>query len=190
MITPGNVIAALWLVWLLGWLLAAAWTASTVAEQSVGARLAHSVFIWAGAALLFMRGDYGILLGAIIPRASWISWLGVALVAAGLGFAGWARMHLGRLWSGSVTLREGHAIVQTGPYGMARHPIYTGLLLALIGTVLTHGTVAALAGFLLILVGVILKIRQEESLMLEHFGADYQAYRRNVPALIPRLPGP
>ena len=81
-------------------------------------------------------------------RETWISWVGVALAATGLGFAGWARIHLGRLWSGRVTLKEDHTIVRTGPYGLVRHPIYTGLLLALVGTVLAQVTVAAIAGLL------------------------------------------
>jgi protein-S-isoprenylcysteine O-methyltransferase Ste14 len=95
-------------------------------------------------------------------------------------------MHLGRLWSGSVTLKEEHVIVRTGPYGLTRHPIYTGLLLALIGTVLVRGTLGAVLGFFLIAIGIWVKVRQEEQLLISHFGDAYRAYRTAVPALVPR----
>lgn len=190
MITSTAIVSALWLVWLVGWLLAAGWTAKTVAHQSPAPRLAHSVFVWLGAALLFFH----LTLGApfevnLLPNSVWVGWGGVILVFVGLGFAGWARYYLGRLWSGSVTLKEDHVIVRTGPYAMTRHPIYSGLLLALIGTTLVRGTIASLLGVLSIAIGIVLKIRQEETLLIEHFGEGYRAYQSEVPALIPRPGG-
>ena len=106
-------------------------------------------------------------------------------MAIGLGLAGWARFHLGRFWSGRVTLKEDHAIIRTGPYRIVRHPIYTGLVMAIAGTGLAQSTVAALAGLVLIVIGLIIKIRQEEQLLTDHFGAAYEAYRTDVRALIP-----
>ena len=187
MMTSTAIVSDLWLVWLLGWLLAAGWTARTVAHQSLAPRLAHSVFVWLGAALLFFH----LTLGApfqvnLLPNSEWVGWGGVILVFLGLGFAGWARYYLGRLWSGSVTLKADHVIVQTGPYAMTRHPIYTGLLLALIGTALVRGTIASLLGVVSIVIGIVLKIRQEESLLIEHFGEGYREYQSQVPALVPR----
>jgi len=109
----------------------------------------------------------------------------VGLVVVGLGFSGWARLHLGRLWSGRVTLKENHEIVRSGPYTFVRHPIYTGLVLAIVGTALTQITLAAIAGLVLATIGLMIKIRQEERLLTEHFGATYESYQRNVRALIP-----
>lgn len=109
------------------------------------------------------------------------------IVACGLGFAAWARIHLGRFWSSTVTLKAEHALIRSGPYALVRHPIYTGLLLALAGTVLVRGTLAALLGFALLVLGVALKIRQEEQLLLAHFGTAYRDYQALVPALVPRF---
>jgi protein-S-isoprenylcysteine O-methyltransferase Ste14 len=188
MITSTAVVSALWLVWLVGWLLAAGWTARTVAHQSAAPRLAHSVFVWLGAALLFFHLTRGAPFQvSLLPNSAWVGWGGVILIFLGLGFAGWARYYLGRLWSGSVTLKADHVIVRTGPYAMTRHPIYSGLLLALIGTALARGTIASLLGVLSIAIGVVLKIRQEESLLIEHFGEGYLAYQSEVPALVPRI---
>lgn len=187
MIPSTAVVSGLWLVWLAGWLLAAGWTAKTVAHQSPASQLAHSVFVWLGAALLFfhltLRAPFQVNL---LSNSAWIGWGGVVLVFVGLGFAGWARVSLGRLWSGAVTLKAEHVIVRSGPYGITRHPIYTGLLVALIGTALVRGTIASLLGVTFIVVGMLLKIRQEETLLIEHFGEGYREYQSQVPALVPR----
>ena len=185
MISPTTTIATLWGIWLLGWLISAGATARTVAEQPASSRLTHSLFIWIGAFLLFFRRSGLDGLTRPLLRAPWVSWVGVALVAIGLAFAGWARFHLGRFWSGWVTLKEDHAIVRTGPYGIVRHPIYTGLLLAFAGTALAQTTLAAVVGFVLVVIGLRIKIRQEERLLTDHFGAAYDAYRADVRALIP-----
>jgi protein-S-isoprenylcysteine O-methyltransferase Ste14 len=185
---PGFLISALWLVWLVAWLLAARRTATTVVRQSRSARVSHSLPIWIGAALLFLHPRrVEILQQPLLPQRAWFVWIGVAVVAIGLGFAGWARVHLGRFWSGMVTIKAEHTLIRTGPYALTRHPIYTGLLVALAGTALARNTVGALLGFFLFLVGFMLKIRQEERLLLEHFGGVYRAYQDEVPALVPRF---
>jgi protein-S-isoprenylcysteine O-methyltransferase Ste14 len=189
MIAPTAVLPAIWLAWLLGWLLAARSTAKTVTQQSVASRLAHSAFVWSGALLLFIHPRRsGILFRPLFPANLWIAWGGVVLVGLGLGFAGWARAHLGPFWSAAVTLQADHALIQSGPYALARHPIYTGLMLALAGTALARTTPAALVGLILLVLGLRLKIRQEERLLSEHFGPAYRAYQTQVPALFPRLP--
>ncbi len=189
-ISPNVCIHVLWSAWLLGWVLAAFGTARTVARQSLGSRLAHGVWLWIGAALLFFvdtsRSGPPLDISLLASRP-WIAWTGVAMVVMGLGHAAWARVHLGRMWSGTVTLKEEHALVRSGPYRLTRHPIYTGLLLALVGTVLVRNTLGAVIGFALTVVGVMLKIRQEERLMIGNFGDAYRQYQAEVPALIPGL---
>jgi protein-S-isoprenylcysteine O-methyltransferase Ste14 len=173
---------------MLAWLLAAAWTARTVARQSARSRLAYTGLMAAGSILLFLRPDaIGSFSGALFPAASWVAWTGVVMAAVGLGFSGWARVQLGRLWSGTVTLKEDHALVRAGPYALTRHPIYTGLLLALLGTTLARDSLAGLVGLALLIAGIVTKVRLEERLLLDHFGDAYRAYRAEVPALIPRL---
>jgi len=169
-----------------GWLISARATAKTVREQPGSSLLAYSLFTWSGALLVFFHPiGPNVLLRPLLPDKIWISWTGVGLVVVGLGFSGWARLHLGRLWSGRVTLKENHEIVRSGPYTFVRHPIYTGLVLAIVGTALTQITLAAIAGLVLATIGLMIKIRQEERLLTEHFGATYESYQRNVRALIP-----
>ena len=111
--------------------------------------------------------------------------VGIALEVAGVSFAIWAREHLGRLWSGSVTLKEDHRIVQSGPYQLARHPIYSGILLGMVGVVLGRGDVAGLLAFALFAAGIARKVAIEEALLTGRFGAEYVAYRSKVAAIIP-----
>src|SRR3954467_11491850 len=185
--SPSRVIAALWLVWLAGWWLGALKSARTVIRESPGSQLSYSVFNWIGAALLFFNAVRGRILSvALFPPMRTVAWIGVALVALGLSYAVWARLHLGKLWSARVTLKTEHRIIKTGPYTITRHPIYTGMLLALVGTVLVRDTVVGLIGFALIATGFVLKLRQEERMLTEHFGDDYRLYRQEVPALVPR----
>jgi protein-S-isoprenylcysteine O-methyltransferase Ste14 len=80
-----------------------------------------------------------------------------ALCLAGFAFAWWARLHLGRLWSAFVTLKADHRIVDTGPYGIVRHPIYTGIILATLALAIVKGTAYAVAGALLVIVGFWIK---------------------------------
>ena len=179
---------ALWLAWVVAWQFAAPFTAPTRSAQSAVARLSHRVPIWFGWALLFIPArNLGLLHDPFVPYYDWIPWFGTATVAFGLGFAGWARVHLGRFWSGRVVLKADHALVRTGPYALTRHPIYTGLLLAFAGTAVARGDIAALAGLSLLVWGFSLKARQEERLLLGHFGEAYRVYQREVPALVPGL---
>lgn len=185
-----SAVGILWLAWLTSWGLASWWTAKTVVRQSSASRLAHGVLIWIGAMLLFMRPRPGLLWVALFPASAGTMWAGVAVCAAGLAYTWWARVHLGRNWSGTVTLKQDHALIRTGPYALTRHPIYTGLLLALIGSALTRDSLAGLVGLAFLLAGIVVKIRQEEALLGGHFGPAYDAYRAEVPALVPRMKRP
>ncbi len=115
-------IPVLWLSWLALW---AAWslgTKQTVRRESRASRLAYHVPLLAGAVLFALpwlgNGWLGIRL---LPRSAQWFWIGTALVAVGLGFAVAARAYLGRNWSGTVTLKQGHELIRTGPYRLVRH---------------------------------------------------------------------
>lgn len=188
MTSPITVTSGLWALWLLSWLLAAAWSAPAVARQPVSERLMHITLLSAGAILLFGHSAPGAWWQRpLLPPTRWLGWAAVAAAALGFACTWWARLHLGRLWSGNVTLKAGHAVVSTGPYRLTRHPIYTGLLLAVAATAVIQNEPAAFAALGLILGGLLVKIRQEERLLAAHLGAAYAAYRAEVPALIPRL---
>lgn len=110
---------------------------------------------------------------------------GVALLLAGLGYALWARNHLGGNWSGVATVKEGHELIRTGPYRYSRHPIYTGLLLAIVGSAIALGEWRGVIGALLCLASLIRKIGIEERFLGEVFGAQYAEFRKEVRALVP-----
>jgi len=125
---------------------------------------------------LYHVGDLGTYLFAVV-------------VVLGISFTWWARIHLGRFWSNAITRKEGHRVIDTGPYGLVRHPIYTGLIGAMIATGIAVGTATALLGAALIAVGLWQKARMEEGFLTTELGADaYGPYCRRVPMLVPFLP--
>jgi protein-S-isoprenylcysteine O-methyltransferase Ste14 len=113
--------------------------------------------------------------------------VGLAFTAAGCLFAIWARLILGANWSGTARVKEGHELIVKGPYRLVRHPIYTGIMFACIGTTLAIGEWGCLLGLVVILLGLAIKMAQEERLMLATFPQAYPQYRRRVKALIPGL---
>ena len=115
-----------------------------------------------------------------------VGWLLVAIAVGGVLFMWWARLHLGRLWSASVTRKADHHVIDTGPYAVVRHPIYTGLLLAIAATVLVRATAETLAGAAILATGIYVKARTEEAFLRDQLGAEtYDAYARRVPMLVP-----
>lgn len=111
------------------------------------------------------------------------------LIASGIAFAWWARLHLGRLWSGHITRKTDHHIVDTGPYGVVRHPICTGLLLSLLATTAAKGTLLAVVGFGLLLFGIWMKAKPEEHWLAQELSEGaYADYRKRVPMLLPLGP--
>jgi protein-S-isoprenylcysteine O-methyltransferase Ste14 len=122
----------------------------------------------------------------ITPHNALFGTIGLALDLAGIGFAIWARLALGANWSGLVvTAKEGHELVQTGPYAIVRHPIYAGILLAMIGTALTQGRLASYIGLVAGFVAIMIRVGIEEQLMSRQFPSAYEAYRQRTRKLIP-----
>jgi protein-S-isoprenylcysteine O-methyltransferase Ste14 len=179
----------LWLAWLAYWMWAAAATKKARRVESLAIGLTHWTPLAVGVLLLSLppMSLMGWLSERFLPRSLLSFWLSVALVVTGLGFAVAARLHLGSNWSGVVTLKDDHALIRSGPYGLVRHPIYTGVLLALLGSAMARGDWRGLLGLLLIAASFLRKIAIEERWLAEQFSGDYARYQRDVPALIPRL---
>jgi protein-S-isoprenylcysteine O-methyltransferase Ste14 len=184
-----QVIAALWLAWILYWLWSAASTKTTQRRESRLSRLSHVLPLLLGAWLIFRPRLY-------LPGLAWLSrpllpesdarfLIALLLVAAGLAYAVWARVHLGGNWSGSVTQKEQHELIRTGPYAQVRHPIYTGLLVALLGSAIACGEPRAVVGLAIVVLAFVRKLRIEERFMGELFAQQYERYRAEVPALVP-----
>jgi protein-S-isoprenylcysteine O-methyltransferase Ste14 len=121
------------------------------------------------------------------PAGFWPFWLGAIVMVAGLLFAVWAREHLGSNWSSSVTIKQGHELITTGPYRVVRHPIYTGILAGLLGTAIALSQVRGFIAFALIFIVLWLKLRMEEQWMRSQFGETYTTYAHQTAALLPYL---
>ena len=181
-----RVILFLWGAWALYWFISAQNAKTTQRRESLRSRAAHVVPLIAGGVLLAWHGPtWPWLAAGLWPRSFAIYCVGVAVLATGLAFAVWARVHLGRNWSGTVTIKEGHELIRSGPYAYVRHPIYTGVLTAVLGTALASGTVHAALGLLVIAAALLRKLRIEERFLRETFPQDYPDYSAHTPALIP-----
>ncbi|HEY0766612.1 MAG TPA: isoprenylcysteine carboxylmethyltransferase family protein [Steroidobacteraceae bacterium] len=176
----------LWLAWVLYWVVAAFSAKTTQRRESPASRLSHVVPLLLGIALIvWPRAPWHWLRLRLLPDGPLQFGIALALVAGGLASTVWARVHLGRNWSGSVTLKEEHELVRSGPYAYVRHPIYTGLLVALLGSAVACGELRAVIGLSLVAGAFIRKLRIEERFMREIFPGQYQRYCAQVPPLIP-----
>jgi protein-S-isoprenylcysteine O-methyltransferase Ste14 len=187
-LTPRVALGIVWIAWLFSWTLAAFW-ASRTQKRALGWETAvYRLAILAGAALMTPWAQRRLHMVQLWHVGYAGAWLLALLTLAGLLFTWWARIHLGRLWSGSITRKEGHRVIDTGPYSLVRHPIYTGLIFALFATAIAAATISALAGAALIAFGLWFKARIEERFLTVELGADaYGAYRRRVPMLLPGI---
>ncbi len=179
---------AMWSIWALYWLVSAAGTKQTERREPWRSRLWHLLpLIVAGWLIWADRVPVALLNERILPWSSWTFAAGALITATGLAIAVWARVYLGRNWSGTVTIKHDHELIDSGPYAIVRHPIYTGLLVALIGSALARGEWRGPLGVLIAWAALWRKLQVEERWMEERFGTKYKSYRGRVPALVPRL---
>ncbi|HUH84629.1 MAG TPA: isoprenylcysteine carboxylmethyltransferase family protein [Stellaceae bacterium] len=179
------IIATLWLAWAVIWLVAAGGAKTTRRRETLRSQALHRLPLLIAAVLVFWRRPLPPpLMERFLPATPMVAALGVVMVAAGLGFAVWARWYLGANWSGTVTVKVRHELIRTGPYRCVRHPIYTGLLLAIAGSALVLGEWRDAVAFGFALLALIVKSRVEERWMDETF-PEYQAYRQETAALVP-----
>jgi protein-S-isoprenylcysteine O-methyltransferase Ste14 len=181
-------ISCIWYTVGVVWLLGLASGKRTVRAQPLGSRIFQLSLVLLGMFLLASQWFRSGWLGArILPVSETLSFVGLGLAAAGCLFSISARIALGSNWSGRATVKEDHELIVIGPYAVARHPIYAGLLLTAVGTAIAIGEARCILGLVLLAVGFLAKIGQEERLMSEAFPLTYPAYRRRVKALIPGI---
>lgn len=185
------IILAFWLVFIIVWAVSSRSVKPTVGGRrmwwrEIRIRLAIAVLV-----ILALR------LFALGPalRAAHIHWVnrsaelgvtGVMLCALGVGLAIWARTYLGRNWGIPMSRKENPELVTTGPYAYVRHPIYGGILIAILGTAIGL-SVVWLIPFALGAVYFIFAARREEQLLAALFAEQYRAYRKRTKMFVPLL---
>ena len=181
-----NFISACWGLFVVLWVFAAASTKRTIYRETTLSRLRYIVLLLAGYLITVYarRLPYPLKI-RIVPSSPYIAWAAAGLCTAGLLFALWARATLGRNWSGIVTLKQDHELIERGPYALVRHPIYTGLLVMFLGTAIALGRLGGFIGVALVFFSFWIKLRDEERLMLSQFSDAYGDYQRRVKRLVP-----
>lgn len=193
---------AAWMIWAVSWYGAAFWSSRAVARPKRSLSDLHRMIASIGVGLLLWissrPGGVGWTIPAASPLASlsralwpepaWVQWALFALTVASFAFCWWARVHMGRLWSGFTTVKAGHRIVESGPFAMVRHPIYAGVMGASVAMALIKLSPLAFLGAALVILGFAITARLEERFLREELGpSDYDAYRRRTPMLVPGL---
>jgi protein-S-isoprenylcysteine O-methyltransferase Ste14 len=183
-VTPERLAVWVWLIWWASWWVAALVRNRTVARPAVG-RVSYRLIPALGAILLFapfarLKPEW--LTWHLATGAAWAT---VVVIVVGFLFTWWARIHLGRLWSSDVTRKEGHRVVDSGPYRLVRHPIYTGISVAAFATAVLRGTPISLLGAATLTYGFYLKARIEERFLTEELGDRYSEYAKRTPMLVP-----
>lgn len=181
-----NLFELMWIAWLLFWSIAALNVKDSARRESFPSHASYLVLLAAAALLAWARHiPVPLLYARFLPWSDWPFRAGAALTAAGLLFSVWARVHIGRNWSGVVTIKQGHELVESGPYALVRHPIYSGLLLAVAGFAVARAEWRDLLVLALAALAFWRKLAIEERWMLEQFGGAYETYRKRVAALVP-----
>lgn len=177
------IIIALWIVFYSYWLISAIGAKKAVRatpwRKGAGVRL-----LLFAAAVMLMRTLRLRHIFVFHPSSMALHVIGLLVCVAGLGGAVWARINLGRNWGTPMSLKEGHELVTSGPYRYVRHPIYTGILVALVGSGLAAGTIW-LVFFAVVCPFFIYSARIEERLMMQTLADIYPEYRKRTSALIP-----
>jgi protein-S-isoprenylcysteine O-methyltransferase Ste14 len=177
----------LWQLLLLVWVVL--WFGKKKAKklENWGERAQHGILVVLGFWLLFGNLEHwGWLNYRLVPNVPWVWLMGLALTALGVGISIWARLSLGSNWSGMVTLKTGHELVRKGLYRWIRHPIYTGILLGMIGTAMIKGHLRGWIGLAIVFAGFYFKARREERFLREEFGAGFDEHSQRTGMFLPK----
>jgi protein-S-isoprenylcysteine O-methyltransferase Ste14 len=185
-----TLIKSFWIFFALFWIVSAFKVKRAVRTEPMLLRfLKHWLPVIIGGALIAGGHLYDgtVLRWRLYPGIEAIAVLGMLMTLAGVLFACWARVVLGTNWSGVVQVKQDHELIERGPYAWVRHPIYTGLLMAFLGTAVAIGELRGFLAVAIVAVSFWRKLRLEERWMGEEFGEVYADYMRRVKALVPGI---
>jgi len=177
-----------WIVFVLYWIVSAIRTRDTLQTESFASRYAILLIEVAGFVLLFRHSaGIGVLGNRFMHRTLASAIVGSILTWMGIGLAIWARYHLAEYWSARITIKEDHQLIRTGPYARLRHPIYSGIVLAAIGSAVVIDQWRCVLGVCLVLIGYCIKARKEETMLTQQFGDAFREHQKHAGFLIPRF---
>jgi protein-S-isoprenylcysteine O-methyltransferase Ste14 len=177
-----------WVVFLVYWLIGAIKTRATRQQESFASRYTVLLIETVGYVLLFRNSSgIGFLGSRVVPRNLVGPIVGSIYIWMGIGLAIWARYHLAAYWSARVTIKEDHQLIRSGPYARLRHPIYTGLILAAIGSAMVIDRWRCVLGVCLVAAGYCFKAKKEESMLTQQFGEAFREHQKHTGFLIPRF---
>lgn len=186
-----TVVSYIWSIFWIYWILAAIKTRSNVKKESSGQksipRVTHLMLVIISYVITFFQFKNIFLWDRILPSYKYVDYIGIAILVISLLFAIWARIILGRNWSGAIQKVEGQRLVCSGPYKYIRNPIYTGIVCGFFGTFITLRSLASIIGFCIILTTYIIKINREQRFLILEFGEEYKKYIKESWALIPYI---
>jgi protein-S-isoprenylcysteine O-methyltransferase Ste14 len=185
-IHPNETFEVIWTGWFASWMAASFWSARTEKRARTWETRIYRGTICAGVILIVPWTAQALGERPIWEVGQYGAYALAGVIVAGLLLTWWARIHLGRLWSSAITRKEEHRLVDTGPYAFMRHPIYTGMITALLATAVTEATLLALLGAGIMALSLWLKARAEERFLTAELEVNaYESYQRRVPMLIP-----
>lgn len=175
-----------WVVGTAFWIVTAFSVKRTRTQQPLWDRSLYVLLIVMAVAAVLINGRIRVIPWnhAVLPHTLGTGILADLLVLVGLFIAIWARVTLGGNWSARVTLKENHELIQSGPYRVVRHPIYSGLLLMILGTAILAGQVNSLFALVISFCVLWIKLRQEEVFLTKHLPG-YSEYMARTKALVP-----
>ncbi|RMD02315.1 isoprenylcysteine carboxylmethyltransferase family protein [Clostridium autoethanogenum] len=186
-----NIVSYIWSIFWIYWILAAIKTRSNVKKESSGQmkieRSVHVILVIIAYVITLFQFKNTFLWNRIIPNYGYAQYIGITILVLSLLFAIWARIVLGRNWSGAIQKVEGQRLVCSGPYKYIRNPIYTSMVCGFFGTFITFGSLTSFIGFCIILITYIIKINREQRFLIIEFGDEYEKYIKRSWALIPYI---
>jgi len=192
-ISVNNSIAIIWLIFFAYWTgeilyeLATRRTKKVEKREPLAVALSSRLTLWIAVFLVLttFAQKYYPFGASFLPSSFITAYTGLAVGLCGIFFAIWARITLGGNWSADAVLKKGQSLVKNGPYGIVRHPIYTGITIGIVGSAIAENTVTGLIAIFFVLLFSYFRIKDEEKLMTEKFGSDYADYAKKVKAFVP-----